>query len=388
MLQVLDLLAHLVVVAFGIFIIFAVVIAAVRTFVLPRSAFVWLTTAVFRVVYTVFRVRARRKDTYEERDALMAMLAPVALLALPVVWVMLIILGYTLILWGGFGMSPYEAFSLAGSSLLTLGFTKSEGVVSLLLEFSAAVFGLTMVALLIAYLPTMYGAFSRRETLVTMLETRAGAPPSPLEMINRAHRIGGLEALNEGWHDWEVWFAEIDETHTSLVALVFFRSPDPHRSWVTAAGVILDTAAVLIAAVDEPIPAQARLMIRAGYIALQHVADSFQVDYNPTPKPDDPISIAQFEFNELLDDLEKRGIALKSDREQAWRDYAGWRVNYDRPLLALAALTMAPYAEWVSDRSLPMVFRNGKNSRRRQGGSTTRRSRFGLRRSAGQGNAG
>jgi hypothetical protein len=191
------------------------VIAAIQTFVLPRSAFVPLTGATWRVIYLLFRFFARRRDTYEERDKMMAMFAPVALLSLPVVFVLLLIIAYTLIFWSAFSLSLYDAFSLAGSSMLTLGFTKQEGASTLLFEFSAAVFGLTILALLIAYLPAIYSAFSKRETLVTMLETRAGAPPSPQEMISRAYRIGGLGALDDEWHDWEVWFSEIDETHTS-----------------------------------------------------------------------------------------------------------------------------------------------------------------------------
>ncbi|MCK6577790.1 MAG: hypothetical protein L6Q98_06760 [Anaerolineae bacterium] len=355
--EILEFTARALVFLLGVGIVFAVISAAVRTFVLPRSAFDPLTSLVFRAVYLIFRMRANTRKTYEELDSTMALFAPIALLILPVVWVVLIILGYTLMFWSAFSLALYDSFSLAGSSLLTLGFTKSEGVLSLVFEFSAAIFGLTMVALLIAYLPTMYSAFSQREVMVTLLETRAGSPPSAQEMILRAYRIGGLEAMDGVWHEWEQWFAEIDESHTSLIALVFFRSPDPHRSWVTAAGTVLDAAAILISAVSRETPPTARLMIRAGYVALRHVADYFAIDYNPAPQPSDPISISQDEFNDMLDQLATRGVPLKPDRDQAWRDFSGWRVNYDRPLLALAALTMAPYAPWVSDRSIPVAFR-------------------------------
>ncbi len=174
-------------------------------------------------------------------------------------------------------------FSLSGSSLLTLGFTKSEGVISLVLEFSEAIFGLTMVALLIAYLPTMYAAFSKRESMVAMLDVRGGTPPTPLELLSRAHRIRGLDALTELWVAWEVWFVEVEESHTSLAALVFFRSPQPNISWITAAGAILDSAALLASTVDVPNNPQAQLMIRAGYLALRRIAESFRVDYDPEP---------------------------------------------------------------------------------------------------------
>ncbi|HVU10472.1 MAG TPA: hypothetical protein VHD90_04305, partial [Phototrophicaceae bacterium] len=98
---------------------------------------------------------------------------------------------------------------------------------------------------------------------------------------------------------------------------------------------------------------QAQLMIRAGYVALRRIADYFAIDYDPEPAPDDLISISRQEFEAVYEQLEANGVPLRPDRDQAWRDFNGWRINYDRVLLALAALTMAPYALWVSDRSLP-----------------------------------
>ena len=98
--------------------------------------------------------------------------------------------------------------------------------------------------------------------------------------------------------------------------------------------------------------AQADLCIRAGYLALRRIADFFQIAYNANPQPGDPISISRDEFDAACDELARHGVPLKADRDQAWRDFAGWRVNYDTVLLALAAITMAPYAPWSSDRSL------------------------------------
>jgi hypothetical protein len=171
-------------------------------------------------------------------------------------------------------------------------------------------------------------------------------------MILRYQRIHGLDRLTELWIEWERWFADIEESHTSLAALVFFRSPQPDHSWVTAAGAVLDAAALIRSTVDVPRDAQADLCIRAGYLALRRIADFFKIPYNANPRPDDPISISRTEFDAACDELMRNGVPLKADRDQAWRDYAGWRVNYDTALLALATLTMAPYAPWSSDRSI------------------------------------
>ena len=149
-----------------------------------------------------------------------------------------------------------------------------------------------LVALLISYLPSIYGAFARREAVVKLLEVRAGNPPSAVEMLLRYHRIHGLGELGEQWEAWEAWFADIDESHTSLAALVFFRSPRPEHSWVTAAGAILDGASLTRSVVDVPRDPRADLCIRAGFLALRHIADFFEFEYNPDPHyPADPISV-------------------------------------------------------------------------------------------------
>ncbi|MGH2515002.1 MAG: hypothetical protein ACRDHP_05040, partial [Ktedonobacterales bacterium] len=224
-----------------------------------------------------------------------------------------------------------------------------DGLLLTIAGFGEAAIGLILVALLIAYLPTIYNAFSRRETLVTLLEVRAGSPPSAVEMFRRFHRLNRMEKLNELWEQWELWFVDVEETHTSLGALAFFRSPRPDRSWITAAGTVLDAAALYTAALDVPRNVQTDLCLRAGYLALHHIAEYFKIPFDPHPTPDSPISVTRADFDAALDRLAADGIPLKPDRDQSWRDYRGWRVNYDVPLIRLAVLTMAPEAPWSSD---------------------------------------
>ncbi len=102
--------------------------------------------------------------------------------------------------------------------------------------------GLAIVALLISFLPTLYGAFSRREVAVGRLTTRAGEPPNPVEFITRLDAIGQLAHVGDRWEEWEDWFVELGETHTTFPALIYFRSAKPDRSWVSAAEASLDTA--------------------------------------------------------------------------------------------------------------------------------------------------
>jgi hypothetical protein len=328
--------------------------SAVRTVILPRGVPARLGRVVFVSVRHLFRLRIGRQPTYERLDRIMASYAPIGLLALLVAWVGLTIAGYVGMFWGVGERSLREAFALSGSSIFTLGFARAGDLPSTILTFSEAAIGLVLLAMLITYLPSIYNAFSRREALVTALEVRAGSPPSGVEMIERFSVLQRVEALtDEVWTRWETWFVELEETHTSFPALVFFRSPQPDHSWVTAAGAVLDAAGLMastVATVERPV--QAELCIRAGYLALRRVADFFGMPYDPNPKQGDPVSVTRDEFDQAYARLAEAGVPLKPDRNQCWIDWAGWRVNYDTVLVALAGLTAAPLAPWSSDRGI------------------------------------
>ena len=344
---------RLVVFALGASLVVFTLRSAIRQFVLPRSAPDSLTRNTFLAVRALFDLRLHKAATYEDRDRVMAMYAPVSLLTLPVVWLALVLVGYAGMFWA-VGVRPLtDAVRISGSSLLTLGFAVAEGVPTTFLEFSEAAIGLILIALLIAYLPTMYAAFSRREAVVNMLEVRAGSPPSPFELFARYHRLERMEELAGMWGVWEGWFVDLEESHTSLAALSFFRSPQPQQSWITAAGAILDAGALYASTLDLPRDPQVELCLRAGYLALRRIGEFFGISVGAEANPDDPISIGRGEFDEVYEQLRAAGVPVRANRDAAWLAFRGWRVNYDLVLLSLAALTMAPYALWSSDRSLP-----------------------------------
>ena len=218
------------------------IFSALSTFVLTRAARSQLNRIVFGVMRKIFEFILKFVPTYEQRDAIMAYYSPLSLIMLVPVWYALILTGYAAMYWS-LGVGDWFAdIRYSGSSLLTLGFATSENPFVTVLSFSEALIGLILVALLMAYLPTMYAAFSRREQAVSMLEVRAGNPPSALEMLLRFNRIHGLDKLGDYWKTWEAWFADVEESHTTLPALVFFRSPRSDNSWITSAGAVLDTA--------------------------------------------------------------------------------------------------------------------------------------------------
>jgi hypothetical protein len=336
--------------ALGAAVVLSTLHGAVRTFVLPRSAHDGVTRFFFDTVRRVFEWRARRAGDYLARDAIMALYAPITLVGIVFFWMILVGTGFVGIFWA-LGSPLRQAVMLSGSSLLTLGFERPTSTAAELAAFGAAAVGLTFVALLVAYLPTMYTAFARRESAVTMLEVRAGSPPTPETLLLREHRLGSLDRLDEYWRDWQLWFVELEESHTSLAALAFFRSPRPNRSWVTAAGAVLDTVSLSSAALERGPTHDERLCLRAGAFALQRIAEFFRLRVDLATPPSGAISVRRAEFDAVLERLAAEGVSLRADRDAAWAEFCAARAYYDQVLLALAAFTMAPEAPWSSDRA-------------------------------------
>src|SRR3954447_12171823 len=320
----------------GIALIAAVVDAALRTFVLPRGSVVRLTRAISVVISRIFELVLRPAKTYETRDRVMALYAPIVLMMMVVVWLVMLITAFTMIFLAVEGKGVSRAFSEAGSSLFTLGLARPNGDTATVVAFLAASFGLGLVALLISYLPTIYASFSRREVLVAYLTARAGTPPSSVDLLRRAHLIDRLRDLDDLWDRYHLWFAELEETHTSQPLLNFFRSPSSDRSWVTASGAILDAASLINSTIAAGCHPMAALCVRSGFTALRSIADFFGMEYPPDPQPGDPITISRDEWEDARAQLAAAGVPLVADVDQAWRDFAGWRVNYDTVLVPLA----------------------------------------------------
>ncbi len=301
----------------------------------------------------------------------MAMLGPVALLSMLAVWLLLLIVSYTLIFLAVTRGSLSDAIKLSGSSIFTLGNATDGRLGPSVLTYSEAALGLLIVALLITYFPSIYSAFTRRETGVSLLQVRAGSPPQATTMLIRFHRIEEPSfRLGELWRQWEGWFTDIEESHTTFPILAYFRSPQPDRSWVTAAGALLDGASFWASCVEHPQDPDVQLCIRAGFLALRRVADSIRVPYDADPRADGPITISRGEWDAAMAEMDAAGMPLKSDREAAWIAWKGWRVNYDDVLLLLARRVEAPPAPWVSDRSPIAALRDQGRERASRTAST------------------
>ena len=332
----------------GGWLIITTVSGAIRSFVLPRNEAVRLNIFVFGGVRALFNFAARRAGNYARRDRIMSHYAPVGLVALPIGWLALVGLGYTGIYWAlGVG-SLTKSYELSGSALLTLGTTSHPGLLINVFTYSEATLGLLLLTLLISFLPTIYQAFSRRELVVAQLELRSGLPASACGLLAWLGHDGDLTNDDAQWLVWEQWFVEIDESHTSLPVLAFFRSPQAGRSWVTAAGLILDAANLLFSALDVPRSRQVELTFTAGVLALNRVHRFFghRAETEPaelrSATEQEVAAPGRAEFTQAWQALGAAGLPLRADEEVAWQHYHERRARYAAALGFLSQLLMAP----------------------------------------------
>jgi len=262
--------------------------SAIKTVILPRSVQSHLNRIVMRPLGRVMRTVARMRPSFAWRDRVMALYGPFAMLLLVFTWLVLVTIGFMGLFWSIEQLGWADAFHKSGSSLLTLGFAPIEGTFLRAMSFVEATLGLGLLALLITYLPTLYASFQRRERQVALLEVRAGTPASALVMLIRTHRIGWLDRLGDLFVDWEGWFADVEESHTTFPIL-----PQADRHWVVAAGTVLDAAALTASTLDLPPQPQAQLAVRAGFVAFRRIADFFGIPYDADPRQGDPISITR-----------------------------------------------------------------------------------------------
>lgn len=318
---------------------------ALQAFVIPRGirlrsrvVFVW----VFRAMRGLAQLRRARER--EAVDAIMVYAAPLSVLAMPLIWLIVTLLGFAGIFWaidaGSFG----NAVVVSGSSLFTLGFQRPVGVGGAIAAFADATIGLGLLALVITYLPTLNAAFSRRESVVAMLDSRAGTPPDAITLIERHHVYAGIETLDALWPEWERWIVDVGETHYTHPMLVFFRSSEPWHSWVTAIATLLEAANFRLSAIQASGPgnAGAFMFYRAALGAVGRLRAYF--DYRIADRDVEPVDRDAFE--RVLVHLESIDVPLVDDHDLAWQRFCRRRAEYEPIVDALARLVDAPAGLW------------------------------------------
>ena len=335
--------------AVGIAILVLTASSVLGTLVVPRATAPRLTVLITRVVHGAFQLITDRIDDYRQRDRLAALGGPALLAILLLAWVALTYASYALLFWPFTG-NFVPALVITGSSMFTLGFAAPLGAVPTALTFLCAMSGLVIVALQIAYLPTLYAAFNRRETLVTMLEFLGGVPAWGPEVLIRQELIDNTERLGWLYERWTEWAADVSESHTTYPQLLYFRSPNPFRSWVIGLLAVMDAAALHLSLSPISAPASARPMLRMGYTALWQLAAAVRIRVDTDPDPADPIQLTRSDYDDAVERLRDVGWRIERDPEDAWPHFRGWRVNYEAAAYGLALYLDAPPALWSGPR--------------------------------------
>ena len=379
-------IVHAAAVVAGVALVALTLRSAVLTFVVPRGRRELITGAVLEIVAACFRPFIHHRPPVVgrlvSRSAALALFAPACLLSFYAAWLVLTWLGFALMYYGFGTEDATTALRLSGSSLFTLGFSEPPSGGTTAAVLAEAGIGLFLVALLIGYFPTIYGAYQRREVVVTTLQERAGADATGLSLLVHHERMGAWAAVDGLWEQYEDWFADIGESHVAIEILPFYRSLADDRSWVNAACVILDAAALRVAAIDAPPPPAARLVIRAGARSLWGIARHLGLDAGPKPAAsraddapaagtdepasraddapaagtDEPsVTLTQGEFDAARAALAAAGIPVVADAEAAWATFRRLRGLYDRPVTVLAAVTSSPPSPWIARIRPPRV---------------------------------
>jgi hypothetical protein len=253
-----------------------------------------------------------------------------------------------------------NSFSSVGPALWTFGTPHTHGVFETAVLDSAAMAGLITVTLQIAYLPHLYAAFSRRESEIALLNSRAGTPSWGPELLARTQYALGsgtsaLATLPDLYERWERWAADVTESHVTYPPLVWFRSPTYEASWVTSLLAVLDSAALYLSLSPEAAPdVPARLCLRSGLLCFGDVARSMGIRVSKESAPDATVRLTYAEFIDAVTRLREVNFPIEREPEAAWVDFVGWRVNYEEAAYAIAEAIDAVPALWSGPRRRPI----------------------------------
>src|ERR1700712_5235801 len=319
-------MVHFIALLVGLLFGFAVFVDAFQTIVLPRrpSGRLRITRLFFLVTWTPWSAIAKRTRNRAVREELFGMYGPLSLLLLLVLWGTLLILTFALVFFA-IG-SPFQELGgpvsgaalgelrtdlyVSGTTLFTLGLgdVVPHGVVARSLVIFEAGVGLGFVALVIGYLPVLYGAFSRREVSIALLDARAGSPPTASELLRRHGFDGGDQAIIVLLSEWERWSAELLESHISYPILCYYRSQHDNQSWLSALTAILDACALLITTIEGPSSRQAQLTFAIARHTLVDLGHVFHLEAGEKRlRESPPQRLRDAEFGRLCDVLAPTG---------------------------------------------------------------------------------
>ncbi len=319
---------------------------AFETIVLPRRVTrrVRLTRFFYRATWRPFAASARFVHAGGRREAYLGFYGPLSLLLLLVLWAAALVLGFGLLQYAAAPGSFTTDVYMSGTTFFTLGLgdVAPRGTFARVLTVVESGLGFGFLAIVIGYFPVLYQAFSRREVSISLLDARAGSPPSAAELLRRHAGPGGAAALEQLLRDWERWAAEVLETHLSYPLLAYFRSQHTNQSWLAALTTVLDTSALVMVGVEGACARQARLTFA---MARHAVVDLTQVFATPPAlDPVDrlpPTALARLESALAEVELPRVTAGLKDGKMPEVRR------SYEPYVAALSRYLLLPLPEWV-----------------------------------------
>lgn len=337
----------------GLALLFAVLWDSFETIILPRRVTreFRITRTYYRYAWKLWAVVARRLRASRFRQAYLSYFGPLSLLLLFAVWVAGLILSFGLLHWAAGsavntqGSPPSFASDiyLSGTTFFTLGIgdvTPRSGLARLITVVESGT-GFGILAIVISYLPVIYGAFSEREVNISLLDARAGSPPAAAELLRRHAAPERAGALIEYLHDWEKWSAELMESHLSYPVVCFFRSQHSNQSWVAGLTTILDASAFLTAYGYGNLQWQAQLT----FAIARHAVVDLAVVVTATPRPLLTDRLPADARDRLRESLAREGMELKgSEGDEA---LARLRLAYEPYVNTLSRMFFMPLPAWL-----------------------------------------
>jgi hypothetical protein len=337
----------------GIILVAVVLWEAFETIILPRrvTRLLRVTSFIYFVTWRPWTALARRIKKNRRREKVLAFFGPLSLLLLLAMWAVGILVGFALIHYGagtrfenqtltGFWADLY----FSGTTFFTLGLgdlSPTTGPGRFLAIVQSGV-GLGFFAMVISYLPVLYQAFSRREVNISMLDARAGTPPTAGELLRRHREAGDLESLNNLLRDWEKCSADLLESHLSYPVLCYFRSQHDNQSWLAALSTILDTCALVMVGVDGVPKWQAQLTFK---MTRHAIVDLTQV-FNTSPLKDARERLTTDSLARLRSVLGQCGVALRNDPGDD-ETLSELREMYEPYLEVLSEHLLMPLPGWL-----------------------------------------
>jgi len=337
---------HLLSILAGAVLVLTMVSDAITTLIVTRGrSAAWRPTRIwYSGTWRVTRSLAARLP-FEGGETALSLYPALSLLGLLVIWLAGLMLGWAALYWGlKFTVAGTNDFGTilyyAGTALLTPAFGTAHGATQRTLTLIETLTGLGTIALLISYLPALYGAYSRREARLLTLDDPLGARITPVRVIAVHSGDGELDLLYRFFAEWEMWMAEVLESHVSYPMLALFRSQHRGQSWITALGVVTDAATLTCACVKGADQREPYFAYRRGRRAVIEIADRLHVRGG---EPEDWLTVANFDI--AWDVLLGLGLPLK-EKPKAWQDLQDLRNSYGNRLQELMDFLVAPRGFW------------------------------------------